>query len=279
MLVTAASTMDRFKCEDIKVKICAIGDNCIDYYTQSGDYYLGGGPLNVAVYYRRLGGEASYIGAVGKDHFGDLMKEGIAHKGVDISHLHIEEGTTALTKVEIVEGDRVFGDYDEGVMTDFRLRPEDLEFIKQHQAVVSGIWGHNADFFPELKAAGLITVYDYSTHIQDSADRAYLAEMDYIFYSADKLSLEALKEEMLALRAETPATIIATRGDQGSLCLDGQEFYSFGIIPAKVVDTIGAGDSFIAGFLYSRFRGQDIEASLKKGAETSAETISYLGAW
>ena len=125
---------------DRKIRIAAAGDNCVDAYSD-GNAYPGGNPVNVAVYVTRLGGESTYIGAVGTDKYGKIMLDAIAAKGVDTSHMKVLEGNTAVTQVEIVNGDRVFGDYDEGVMADFKLNAEDIEFLAGYDMVVSGLWG------------------------------------------------------------------------------------------------------------------------------------------
>ena len=70
----------------------------------------------MAVYTVRLGGQASYIGPVGDDEFGEIMRTAIAAKGVDVSRLHVKPGRTAVSQVELLDGERVFGDYDEGVL-------------------------------------------------------------------------------------------------------------------------------------------------------------------
>ncbi len=51
------------------MKLAAVGSNCIDYYNNldGGKAFPGGGPVNMAVYTVRLGGEAAYIGPVGND--------------------------------------------------------------------------------------------------------------------------------------------------------------------------------------------------------------------
>ena len=103
------------------IRLAAVGDNCIDLYDQTGDAYPGGNPVNVAVYTVRLGGSASYTGVVGDDKYGGLMRQAVAAKGVDVSHLHTEPGSTALSHVTVVNGARVFGDDEEGVMENFRL--------------------------------------------------------------------------------------------------------------------------------------------------------------
>ena len=54
-----------------KIKIAAVGDNCVDAYDQTGEAFPGGNPVNVAVYTVRLGGEASYTGVVETMHMGN----------------------------------------------------------------------------------------------------------------------------------------------------------------------------------------------------------------
>ena len=104
-----------------KIRIAAAGDNCMDVYDKENKAFPGGNPVNVAVYVARLGGASAYIGPVGTDVYGKQMMDAIQGKGVDVSRMKILEGTTAVTHVEIVDGDRVLGDYEEGVMADFKL--------------------------------------------------------------------------------------------------------------------------------------------------------------
>lgn len=60
--------------------LVAVGDNCVDYYVQTRTGYPGGNPVNVAVYFTRLGGRAAYIGAVGTDEGGALICDGLRRK-------------------------------------------------------------------------------------------------------------------------------------------------------------------------------------------------------
>ena len=113
------------------MKLAAVGSNCVDFYNniENGKAYPGGSPVNVAVYTVRLGGEASYTGPVGDDVYGKIMQETIAAKGVDTSHLYVKPGKTAVSQVKLLEGERVFGDYEEGVLEDYTLSEEDMDFI------------------------------------------------------------------------------------------------------------------------------------------------------
>lgn len=120
------------------MKLAAIGSNCIDYYNdiEGGRAYPGGGPVNMAVYAARLGHESSYIGPVGNDKLGALMKASIAERGVNISHLHTVPGKTAVTQVKLENGERILGDYDEGVLANYKLSNSDIKFICKHDIVV-----------------------------------------------------------------------------------------------------------------------------------------------
>ena len=48
---------------------------------------------------------------------------------------------------------------------------------------------------------------------------------------------------------------------------------------AEVTNTVGAGDSFIAGFLYGILNGKTIEECLKKGAEVAASVVQVFEPW
>ncbi|MBL4954319.1 fructoselysine 6-kinase [Neobacillus sp. YIM B02564] len=261
------------------MKLVAIGDNCIDFYEQTNQAFSGGNAVNVAVYFHRNGGESAYIGAVGTDEFGQVLLNGLKAKGVDVSHVHVEEGTTAVTQVELVNGDRVFGDYNEGVMEHFKLREEDYEFIKNFDIVTSGFWGHVHQDFKYFHEQGIKTAFDFATKLDDPLVGEVIPYIDYAFFSYDGEDINWIKEFMKKLHHYDGQLIIVTRGDKGSIVYDGKDFHEFGIIPCEVVDTIGAGDSYIAGFLMASLKGLPIVERMKFGAETSAVTIGYNGAW
>ena len=56
-----------------KIYIATVGDNCIDLYDNTGEFFPGGNPVNVAVYIKRMQGNSSYTGVVGTDKFGRFM--------------------------------------------------------------------------------------------------------------------------------------------------------------------------------------------------------------
>lgn len=264
------------------MKLAAVGSNCIDFYTNidGGKGFPGGGPVNMAVYTVRLGGTASYIGFVGNDGFGELMRESIAAKGVDVSHLYAKEGKTAVSQVTLVNGERVFGDYDEGVLKDYVLSEEDLSFICTHDVVICDLWGKVEGQFRDLKERGMTTAFDCATRPDDPAPQIAMPYTDYLFFSSDEGDTETLREQMRRYASKGPKLVIAMLGEEGSLCFDGAEYHRFGIVPCeKLVDSMGAGDSYISGFLFALQEGKSIEECMKAGAVNATETLKYFGAW
>ena len=264
------------------MKLAAIGSNCIDFYTNvdGGKCYPGGGPVNMAVYALRNGDSASYIGPVGTDEYGKIMYEAIKAKGVNVSHLHIKKGKTAVSQVELVNGERVFGDYDEGVLSEYKLTDEDIKFICTHDVVVCDLWGKVEGQFKELKQRGILTAFDCATRPEDPEPKVAMPYTDYLFFSSDDGDTEELRKQMIKYKEVGPKLVVAMLGTEGSLCYDGNKFHKFGIIKCdNVVDTMGAGDSYIAGFLSGIIEGLEIEKCMEKGARTSTETLKYFGAW
>lgn len=260
-------------------RIACIGDNCIDCYDETGERYPGGNPVNVSVYFKRLGIPSSYIGAVGNDADGQLLLHSLKNRGVDVSHVKILDGNTAVTHVRRIDGDRVFGENDPGVTPQLDLTEEDYAFIAGHDLVVTGLWGYTEPFLPELKRRGVPIAYDGSDHLDLPQCGEGMKYADYVFFSDDRSSECALKEQMRSIAAVGPKVVIAMRGSCGSLALENGRYESCGIVPCSVIDTMGAGDSYIAGFLSARLSGENLARCMKKGAENAAMTIGYNGAW
>ena len=262
----------------MSIQIAAVGDNCMDVYENIGKAYPGGNPVNVAVYIVRMGGRASYTGVVGNDDYGKLLVRAVREKGVDVSHVRMAEGQTAITHVELIDGERVMGDYEEGVLADFTLTPEEINYLGGHKLVVSALWGNCHPYFAQIRARGAKIAYDAATRPDDPAVQEALPHVQYLFFSAES-DTAALREQMKALHAKGPELVVATLGENGSLAFDGKTFTAHGITPCPVVDTMGAGDSFIAGFLLGLIHDEPLSACMQRGADNAAETIGYYGAW
>ena len=88
--------------------------------------------------------------------------------------------------------------------------------------------------------------------------------------------IEALMDRCHALGTKV---VGVTLGSRGSIFSEEGKRYHQGIVPVEAIDTMGAGDSFIAGFLHSWLEGLDIPGCMASGAQCSAVTLAYEGAW
>ena len=164
-------------------------------------------------------------------------------------------------------------------MAQFALSDADMDFLCTHDLVVSGVWGHVESRLGALAARGVPVAFDCSDQLDTDMVHTALPHTKIAFFSDDDADDEQLKARMICVAAQGPQLVVATRGHRGSLAFDGEQFFSGDIVPCNVVDTMGAGDSFIAGFLYAWLQGRDIPECMISGAQASAVTIGCFGAW
>jgi len=243
------------------MKVAAMGDNCIDVYDRIGRKYPTGNVVDTGVNIQKLGIPVSIISTTGSDENGKWMVETLAGEGLDLSRFKVGDGPTAITYMDMDGLDRVHGDYVEGVLEHIEFDDEDVRFAAAHDLVHTALWGKAEDALPKIRQlSGAQISFDYADRLDHELVEKTLPYVDYGFYSYHK---------------ERDAFI----GDKGSLAYDGNWFYEGGIYPAWVVNTVGAGDSFIAGFLYEILNGSDIETCLDTGAKIAAKVVSTFNPW
>jgi len=258
------------------MKIAAVGDNSTDVYLEQGETYPGGNTVNVAVNLIRLGGEASYVGFIGTDDYGAKLRRALAAKGVDISHLCAKPGTSPYTEITLDKGNRVFGKYDEGVMEHFFLSEEDKDFISKHDLMHTSVWSRIEHDLKELRERGTVISFDFSDQPEHACVDIAMPYVDYAFFSLKPSEAESFLAD--AWR-QGPKVVVGTLGVEGSSAYDGERFYHFGIFPAQVENTVGAGDAFIAGFMAEVLRGKGLEEALRGGARVAAEVVEVFEPW
>ena len=123
------------------MKVAEIGDNCIDLYERLGKKYPTGNVVDTGVNLKKLGIDVSIISTTGTDENGKWMIESLKKEGLDISHLKVKEGTTAITYMDMDGNERIHGDYVEGVLENIEFDEEDVRFACTHDLVHSAFWG------------------------------------------------------------------------------------------------------------------------------------------
>ncbi len=259
-------------------KIVTIGDNCIDAYHDEQKFFSGGNSVNVAVYSKRFNVNSSYVGWVGTDDYGRQIINDIKIKKVDVTHIHVKNGLTAVTNVTLDGAERVFGQSTYGVTKDFELSSNDTDFILSHDMVHGGIWGFCDQYFEQLKMKGMTTSFDFSDCWDSELLETLIPHIDYAFMSGSE-DTPMLRQLMIKLHANGANILVVTLGENGSILFDGTEFITCNIIKVDAVDTMGAGDSYIAGFLNGIVKDKPLRECMVIGSKSAALTVQYQGAW
>ena len=262
------------------MRVAEIGDNCIDLYERIGKKYPTGNVVDTGVNLKKLGVDVSIISTTGSDENGKWMIESLKEEGLDISHLKVAEGQTAITYMDMDGNDRVHGDYVEGVLADMVFDEEDIRFACEHDLVHSALWGMAEKALPKIAESGTPIAFDYADRLDHKLVEETLPYVTYGFYSYHN-GRDAYIEDFLKDKVARGMKIaVATFGEEGSLAYDKDGFHIGHIVPAReVVNTVGAGDSFIAGFLYGVLNGWKVEDCLQKGAEVASSVVEVFEPW
>jgi fructoselysine 6-kinase len=259
-----------------RLRIAVVGDNCIDKFLPPvSQALIGGNAVNVAVQLARLGHHAFYFGAVGPDADGHRTRTALAENGVNIAHLQEKVGKTAHTDIEVLpSGDRVFVFEDFGVCAGYRPSAGDLDVLKTMDHVHIGWLDDGGGLRQALAASGISVSQDISVN----ADPVNLGidGLSIGFGSAgeDDGAVEAMVDRFLSAGV---SVAVVTRGASGSLAATRTARAETGIKDVEVVDTTGAGDSFIAGFLSVHLQGGSLQAAIESGRDQAASACSHVG--
>ena len=261
------------------VPLASIGDNCVDRYVAPTEATrIGGNALNVAVGLRRHGHRVHYMGVVGDDADGDSVLDALRRTGVETEHVHVVRGEeTGITLVELTpDGERVFLEERHGANDHYVPEPEDLETLETCAWVHAAGMRERSHWMLDLR--GPQVSHDFSHPHDQGLLLAIAPRLDVAFLSGSEISREeAIDRARSAVEAGAGVAIV-TRGTDGSLAFDGT-LTERSADAIDVVDTLGAGDAFIAAAISARLDGAGIHTMLAAGARAAAETCTFLGAW
>lgn len=255
------------------MKIAAVGFNCVDIYENPQRLYPTGNGIDFVIHMSRFGVQTSVVSVVGDDEYGRLMINSLNNERVEISHLRIEKGDTAIIKMQLNGNDRVHGELIEGVMKDFSLTNQDIEFLKGFDYIHTDLFGKVIDLLPTFRRNESQIIFDFSTYYQKPEVKTILPHVDFAFFSYGQHDQE-IEEFMKEAKRLGPKLVTVTLGENGSLSYDGTNFYKEAAKKVNVVNTVGAGDSFIAGFMYGVINGFNVQECLENGAKTASEVIT-----
>jgi fructoselysine 6-kinase len=251
----------------------AIGDNTIDQYVGADTgTYIGGNALNVAMQLRLLGRHVRYAGAIGPDAAGRRIRGTLEQHGVVTAGLRLLNGSTSVSRIRVKnDGERVIEHEDFAVCAHYEPDEPELDQLATCAVVHIGMTPYAASIRAELRRRG-------ATISQDCAVSDGFDHLDVAFCSAGE-DLPRAREMAEAALGGGANLAVVTCGALGSVASTGRRWIEHPAHPTRVVDTTGAGDGYIAGFLNAYVDGGTVEDCMRSGATTAALTCQHRGGW
>ncbi len=238
-----------------------------------------------------LGTRVAFAGTLARDQFGDLIINSLRSKGVDTNHIvYTDRVSTGATIALNFREDRAMVTYP-GAMTLFSTDdiPEDLLRGSRHLHVSSIFLSTTlkkdvCTLFRKAKSAGLTTSLDPQWDPEERWDldfKTLLPHVDVFIPNENELraltGIEDMYKAVDKLKSHSN-TIIVKSGREGAFLWNGDEFiHQPAFLNSRVVDAIGAGDSFCAGFIHQYIRGKNLNACLEFAALTGAVSTTKAG--
>ncbi len=240
----------------------------------------------------RLGLRTAFIGKLGEDGFGRLMLRTLKAAGVATAFVIVDPAIKTGLSLNLVRAaDRAILTY-LGSIAALDTAEVDLSTVRRarHLHVSSyfmqkGLQEGLAGVFAAAREAGLTVSFDTGWDPQEkwdaeSAISKILAHVNVFMPNEEEAraitGARRLEEAMERLSRQVDILAVK-RGEKGALARRGQETWEHPAFPVEVVDTIGAGDSFNAGFLYGYLSGLPLAESLRLGCACGALVTARPG--
>jgi 2-dehydro-3-deoxygluconokinase len=261
-----------------------------------------GAESNVAVGVRRLGRTAAWVGRVGADEFGELVLAQLRAQRVDVSAAVVDdERPTGLMIKSRRTSDVTRVVYYRSGSAGSRLAPGDVP----EQLVAGCRVLHVTGITPALsasardavfaavdiaRAAGVCVSLDvnyraklWSPDDAATALRPLAARVDVLFASEDEAQLLTGEADLAALPAALarlgPPQAVVKRGERGAGAVIDDRPFDVPAVPVSAIDSVGAGDAFVAGYLAGLVAGHPPEERLRTGAAAGAFAVTVAGDW
>ena len=237
---------------------------------------LGSSSAIVAHNLAALGCRVGFVSRIGDDPLGQIALGRLAASGVDVSRIRVAEGETKTGLTVILQRQRVRNILTyPGTIFDLTLADLDFDYLTDasHFHLSSfylqrGLRARVGELFRKLKASGLTISLDTNDDPEDTWGGGLMDVLQYVdVFLPNARELKRIAgtddfESALAQIAREVPLLVVKRGEEGALARRGREQIAMPAVGVKLVDPVGAGDSFDAGFLSQFVRGSDLRTCL-----------------
>lgn len=255
----------------------------------------GGDAFNQAVILSRLGHRPVLYSLLGRDTFGAVVRELGIKEGVDMSGVHISQRCPTSVSIVCVQpgGERYFITHDQGSVNEYSMEDIDLDAITGAKVLSVGSLGGSshlrgdefACIFRRAKEEGMLIVADMVTNL--GKDTALILKnafpyIDYLVPSMEEAvcfsGTSEVSEAARFFRDLGVKNVIIKMGQEGAYVSAGNEACTVPAFRTRTVDTTGAGDNFMAGFVAGLLEERDVMDCVRMAAAAGAVSVSAAGA-
>ena len=251
---------------------------------------LGSSSAIVAHNLASLGSHVGFISCIGNDQFGQMALERLSAAGVDVSKVVQISGSvkTGLTVLLQRNGWRNILTYP-GTIFDLKLEHLDFDYLTSSRHfhfssfyLQRGLQAHVVELFKQLRSKGLTISLDCNDDPDDKwmSLEEVLPHVDVFLPNEREVKRIAGTENVEAaidrLAAIVPLLVVKL-GSEGAMARTGKQRVTSPAVKVDLVDPVGAGDSFDAGFLHEFLRGSDLTTCLRSGNLAGALSVTRPG--
>lgn len=253
--------------------------------SRSGFISSGGSASNFASQTARLGVGTGIIGCVGNDLYGQQALKELASAGVDTSAVLVlgNHPTGVFFLAEQRNKDRVVIS-EPGANRFLEKHVTEEEYITKSSVVhLAGSFPMMTERVQEMTTAnGIVFSFDPGRAAQSLDFKSVLRRTDLLFLNQKELrdyfKITPTEKALKNFAKTIPGIVVVKKGNKGAIATDGFEYCTSQVFDVSVVDTLGAGDAFAAGFVTAWTRSERIEQALHVGNAVAALTITKKGA-
>ncbi|TKB95520.1 carbohydrate kinase family protein [Pedobacter cryophilus] len=277
----------------LKNKIVTIGEILFDVFENTKK--PGGSSLNVSLHLQKQGIPVGFISAVGDDQNGEELLSYLKDQNFDTSHIQTSSLPTSTVTVQLDKNKQASYIINKPVAwDDIALNNDLIELVKAADAFVycsltcRELKSKNTIY--QLLEYAQLKVFDINLRppfYEIETLKYLLAKVDILKinedelrYLTNELSLPTLENEALkVLSKEFKLQLIClTLGDKGAKVYYKNEIYSHSGYQVNVVDTVGAGDAFLATFINYYLKGINMNQILEIASKIGSFVASQAGA-
>lgn len=248
----------------------------------------GGSAANTINGLANLGVQTAFIGKVGDDDMGAFFRSDLEKIGITPCLLRGNAPSGRALAFVTPDSERTFATY---LGSAIEMTAEELtdDMFKGYSYLhIEGYLVQNHKLVERAmelaKANGLKVSLDLASYNVVEANREFLQSMiekyvDIIFANEEEAKAYSGRtsfESLVELSKYVDIAVVKL-GEKGSIVKQGAQVYDITAVPAKSIDTTGAGDSYAAGFLYGLTKGLDLEKCGQIGSVISARVIEVMG--